>query len=176
MLGQEIDHDLANCRAICGDGLVLGENECDDGNQVDGDGCSSTCKIEFGYECGNGTACVERVAPRLMIKNIIDSMFVTLVFTENVIISDSEALQSGSYGLSVSGPNAPYRMAHTVYFEKDIYGNTQLGVNSTVNEFIIRIMYSETHVLGDGSELLTITFPNGFRDAEGNVLATKELS
>ncbi|MBI4508586.1 MAG: hypothetical protein HY698_03045 [Deltaproteobacteria bacterium] len=28
----------------CGDGVVLPTEECDDGNTVDGDGCSSTCK------------------------------------------------------------------------------------------------------------------------------------
>ena len=32
--------------AICGDGAVGGTEECDDGNTVDGDGCSSTCEIE----------------------------------------------------------------------------------------------------------------------------------
>lgn len=29
--------------------------ECDDGNTVNGDGCSSTCTIESGYTCGGGT-------------------------------------------------------------------------------------------------------------------------
>ena len=43
---------------ICGDGMTLGaELEmagfCDDGNEEDGDGCSSECVIEYGYECMN---------------------------------------------------------------------------------------------------------------------------
>jgi len=38
---------------ICGDGINLGFVECDDGNTNDGDGCSSTCKIESGYKCSN---------------------------------------------------------------------------------------------------------------------------
>jgi len=29
--------------------------ECDDGNVVDGDGCSASCFIEPGYECHGGT-------------------------------------------------------------------------------------------------------------------------
>ena len=36
----------------------MGINECDDGNLIDGDGCSSTCTIEPGFEChiqANGT-------------------------------------------------------------------------------------------------------------------------
>ena len=36
---------------ICGDGLNLGSLECDDGNLNDGDGCSSECMIEEGFEC-----------------------------------------------------------------------------------------------------------------------------
>lgn len=40
------------CTSACGDGLVLGE-ECDDGNTLNGDGCSSDCKPEPGYTCTN---------------------------------------------------------------------------------------------------------------------------
>ena len=42
------------CSEICGDGLNLGEYECDDGNLVDGDGCSSLCKFEEGFICHGG--------------------------------------------------------------------------------------------------------------------------
>jgi cysteine-rich repeat protein len=38
----------------CGDGDVMGDEECDDGNLDDGDGCSATCRIEV-PECGDGT-------------------------------------------------------------------------------------------------------------------------
>ena len=34
----------------CGDGIVVSE-DCDDGNNVDGDGCSAACKIEPGFMC-----------------------------------------------------------------------------------------------------------------------------
>ena len=36
----------------CGDGRILGDEECDDGNFTSNDGCSSTCRWE--YECGDG--------------------------------------------------------------------------------------------------------------------------
>ena len=39
------------CTTTCGDGLVLGNEKCDDGNAVSGDGCSSTCQVEPGYQC-----------------------------------------------------------------------------------------------------------------------------
>jgi cysteine-rich repeat protein len=34
------------CKPVCGDGIVEIGEECDDGNLVDGDGCSSTCTLE----------------------------------------------------------------------------------------------------------------------------------
>ena len=55
------------CEEVCGDGIFLGVNsECDDHNTESGDGCSSTCKIEFGYSCGtDGTTCKEIIPPQL---------------------------------------------------------------------------------------------------------------
>ena len=37
---------------ICGDGVLL-ERECDDGNIINGDGCSDQCKIEPYFVCSN---------------------------------------------------------------------------------------------------------------------------
>jgi len=37
---------------ICGDGILTTREECDDGNDVEGDGCNSTCFMEPGYNCG----------------------------------------------------------------------------------------------------------------------------
>ena len=42
----------SQCIDTCGDGLVL-TNECDDGNNLNGDGCSSTCQVEISYRCYN---------------------------------------------------------------------------------------------------------------------------
>ncbi len=33
---------------ICGDGLIAGNEACDDGNTVSGDGCSASCQLEAG--------------------------------------------------------------------------------------------------------------------------------
>uniref|UniRef100_H3C6N9 Pappalysin 2 n=1 Tax=Tetraodon nigroviridis TaxID=99883 RepID=H3C6N9_TETNG len=35
----------------CGDGLVQGPEDCDDGNLLDGDGCSKKCLMETGFNC-----------------------------------------------------------------------------------------------------------------------------
>ena len=35
---------------VCGDGIMLHDEECDDRNDADGDGCSSECRREEGYD------------------------------------------------------------------------------------------------------------------------------
>ena len=44
-----------NCSDICGDGRVI-TVACDDGNLIDGDGCSSSCEIELHYKCNTISA------------------------------------------------------------------------------------------------------------------------
>lgn len=39
------------CATTCGDGFALGNEACDDGNAVSGDGCSASCQIEDGFSC-----------------------------------------------------------------------------------------------------------------------------
>ncbi len=41
-----------NTLGYCGDSQIRGEEECDDGNRIPGDGCSETCQLE--YSCGDG--------------------------------------------------------------------------------------------------------------------------
>ncbi|MCD6497723.1 MAG: SUMF1/EgtB/PvdO family nonheme iron enzyme [Deltaproteobacteria bacterium] len=44
--------------SVCGDGVVIGNEGCDDGNQEDGDGCSTQCKVEKGWACAQGSPTV----------------------------------------------------------------------------------------------------------------------
>ena len=41
----------SRCSTKCGDGVQVGEEACDDGNQADRDGCSSRCSVETGWVC-----------------------------------------------------------------------------------------------------------------------------
>lgn len=46
-----------DCTEICGDGKLLTSTyQCDDGNTVSGDGCSSVCMIESGFSCVNSNS------------------------------------------------------------------------------------------------------------------------
>ena len=41
----------ATCDKYCGNAAMDATENCDDGNQVSGDGCSSTCTVETGFSC-----------------------------------------------------------------------------------------------------------------------------
>jgi cysteine-rich repeat protein len=43
--------DVSLPRVVCGDGIAVPVESCDDGNQTAGDGCASDCKIESGWTC-----------------------------------------------------------------------------------------------------------------------------
>lgn len=44
------------CTSTCGDGFVQNE-ECDDGNNEDGDGCSAVCTVESTHTCALSSPC-----------------------------------------------------------------------------------------------------------------------
>lgn len=50
---ESCPHDCGNCPPVCGDGEQEGFEQCDDGNLVDDDGCSSAC-LDEAKLCGNG--------------------------------------------------------------------------------------------------------------------------
>jgi cysteine-rich repeat protein len=49
------------CQPLCGDGLVDPGEQCDDGNKLSGDCCSSTCQFEH-HACDDGNLCTENDA------------------------------------------------------------------------------------------------------------------
>ena len=73
---------------ICGDGIRPTElHACDDGNTQDGDGCSQSCTIEFGFKCDNAepSKCQENIAPLAEVVSVTSSNVVILQFSEEVI-------------------------------------------------------------------------------------------
>ena len=46
---------------VCGNGKTEGTESCDDGNILDGDGCTSMCKLENGQACTLDTQCASGV-------------------------------------------------------------------------------------------------------------------
>jgi cysteine-rich repeat protein len=65
------DTNTPTCTEICGDGLLY-TLPCDDGNNIDGDGCSGYCQIELGYTCltGGNSICYNSGLALIKILNI----------------------------------------------------------------------------------------------------------
>lgn len=78
---------------ICGDGLHMGVLQCDDGNLLDGDGCSSTCTVEPNYICYGGNAytpdkCKITLHPNFKQINYFGNKTVVLSFSAAVLFKD----------------------------------------------------------------------------------------
>ncbi len=55
---------------VCGDGVVGGTEACDDGNNTSGDGCTSACAKETGYDCaGSPSVCTPHCGDHLKVGN-----------------------------------------------------------------------------------------------------------
>ncbi len=53
----------SECETVCGDAIIVGFEECDDGNEMGGDGCAHDCTIEAGYVCsGQPSVCLKAIA------------------------------------------------------------------------------------------------------------------
>ncbi|CAK94557.1 unnamed protein product (macronuclear) [Paramecium tetraurelia] len=51
--GYYSDYSINTCYTKCGDSIVADSEQCDDGNQINGDGCSNKCLIEKKFICQN---------------------------------------------------------------------------------------------------------------------------
>jgi len=50
---------MVTAQQFCGDGIVSAPETCDDGNAIDGDGCSPLCAVESGWTCtGQPSICM----------------------------------------------------------------------------------------------------------------------
>ncbi len=47
-----VEDDDGECVSVCGDGILEGDEACDDGNLLGGDGCDGDCAVEDGWVCG----------------------------------------------------------------------------------------------------------------------------
>jgi cysteine-rich repeat protein len=63
-----IDGSVYCVTTNCGNGILEGTEECDDGNNTPGDGCANDCKIESGWSClAPGARCQPKCGDGLQI-------------------------------------------------------------------------------------------------------------
>lgn len=77
---------------VCGDGLHFQLETCDDGNLVNGDGCSAKCRVEMGWNCMlqelQGPDICYRLAPPTI------SSFINPVYFDRVYLVFERPLKS----------------------------------------------------------------------------------
>ena len=60
------DPSMPRPAATCGNGAVQAAEQCDDGNDVNGDGCAFTCFVENGWRCEETTPSGRSTCARLV--------------------------------------------------------------------------------------------------------------
>ena len=107
-----VEEGSQECVEICGDGFNYGQYQCDDGNKVNGDGCSNKCVIEDGWTCGGGStigpdSCYKTkyAIPNIVLVNSENSIYIE--FDEEVTLQGN--LDASSMEVTMSGPLAPYK-------------------------------------------------------------------
>lgn len=64
---------------VCGNGKIEGDEVCDDGNTVSGDGCNSSCRVNDGLDrVANGRTPGDQTDPLLLFNSSQDATFVLL--------------------------------------------------------------------------------------------------
>ena len=90
------------CSTACGDGNIDPGESCDDGNQNNGDGCSSTCQTETGFNCQNKTYSDAQPCPDVAGKNCL-TLPITFRDFDGQQVSGTGHPDFFYYGASVGG-------------------------------------------------------------------------
>ena len=147
---------MKECSEICGDGLNLGEYECDDGNLIDGDGCSSLCSVEEGFRCqgGNTTSadlCKDIQSPILELKldpiKAQNKHFVFQTNEEFQIISTEDP--KTFVEMTITGDFSSYKFDYEIEFPKLKYLNRGLIESEFYNEIQIILIPESSNMKND---------------------------
>lgn len=91
---------------ICGDDINLKMRECDDGNEKDGDGCSSDCRVEEGFVCqsyeGRADVCTDVRAPSAIL-SIKKENTLAIRFNKTVKAGMNSTLLAQSISVLIKG-------------------------------------------------------------------------
>ena len=164
--GLELDGTV--CNDICGDGeRVEKTTQCDDGNVQNGDGCSSTCTIEPGWECSGGglnsaDTCVSIVGPAPIITlNYNDPTNFQISFSKAVI----NTLQPKEYLTQINVTLEGIERANSYY---------TVSYNSGSQTYTIQFNLLESVL----NSMLFVQFadPSRITDSFGNTLSPNNVS
>ena len=121
------------CSEICGDGVLI-VLPCDDGNTVNGDGCSSNCALESGFKCtveNKTSKCIYTAKLNISLisieklENFNSGMF---IFEFTPAVTTLNNMNWNNYvNITVSGANIT--LTDSVYSNGKLYVNFNFGSN-----------------------------------------------
>ena len=126
------------CSERCGKGFNLGFLEWDDGNLINGDGWSSTCKVELNFRWygGNSTTkdtCKSTIGPSSEFSTISSSNYLgTIALSKTVVFGKYTA---SDITITIDGPLRPYS------FTSKIDSSTGFIEGSTGTKFKIQFEF-----------------------------------
>ncbi|CAD8182370.1 unnamed protein product [Paramecium octaurelia] len=98
---QYFQLELNICQNDCGSGIKSYDEQCDDGNLIDVDGCSSHCKIEIDYKCqdknNSYSECEYSESPYMTVKFLnqtYNKYYIEISFSQAIFFRDNYDLQS----------------------------------------------------------------------------------
>ncbi len=167
MLNEELE-----CEDRCGDGVIVSK-QCDDGNTNNGDGCSKTCMVEFGYVCDEpGKPCREVIPPRFKItaNSLTNQHFIE--FSEPVLVEKDTTISPENMLVEIIGKKSNYRFSWRVVPDP----NNPLLPNRQIIRFSIKIYDIMTTLTG--AETVRVSFLNygEIKDLTGNLLVNNSFA
>ena len=116
------DGEEGGCKEICGDGFRYTEEtapglkkylECDDGNRINGDGCSSNCEVEVNWSCSGGSFnkpdnCLDNVQPEAKLIKVTQNLTIEVEFSKQMVINEKIIEQLISLNLLGFNPETDY--------------------------------------------------------------------
>lgn len=144
--GYTYDNVSGKCKDYCGDHIII-TDLCDDGNTLNGDGCSSFCTIESGWTCPNNT-CSLSVSPSVKVVSLSNnplSHSIALVIelnvgirlvTANFILVFSSITQ---YSFSVTALDVKYTQYRLtiVYYQTAANNDLVIQIKSPISRLLL---------------------------------------
>ena len=155
------------CIEICGDGKNLGQYACDDGNNMDGDGCSSGCQVEDGFACktidrSRPDICYDIKPPNAAAK-VAQGQTLEITFDEKVVLGYDNNIMKNYLNISIE--NAESACGLTWSF-KDRFFKKQVVESLTIKYSI------SCSLRGGGAEdfVIIVNDTEAFQDLTGNAM------
>ncbi|CAD8190171.1 unnamed protein product [Paramecium pentaurelia] len=136
---QQLQLKYNQCYEYCGNGKKNQDELCDDGNIIDADGCSSSCKIEVDYKCienDNGLSeCQYYESPQMKLKFLnqtFNKYYIDISFTQPIYFKNNYQLES-LFDISIDD-------IKTEYYAIKLESNYQPTIDTVLNfQFLLEI-------------------------------------